>query len=141
MFFRNDPFFADFDRWTRTGIPNRSVTSASIPVDAVRHQDTVELSFDLPGVPVEAIELTVDQGVLRLAVERSFEPAEGDQVISNERWVGARSRSFRLGDGLDVDELTTAYEAGVLTVTIPVRAADQPRRIEIDTDRPAELAS
>ena len=138
MFFRNDPFFADFDRWTRTGIPTKP---ASLPVDAVRHEDHVELRFDLPGVPVDSIELTVDQGVLRLAVERPFEPAEDDQVISHERWAGSRTRSFRLGDGLDVDELTSAYEAGVLTVTIPVRAADQPRRIEIGTDAPAELVA
>lgn len=139
MLLRNDPFFADLDRWSRAGTPSRS--APSIPVDALRHEDRVELRFDLPGVPVDGIELTIDQGVLRLAVERTFEPGEDDQVISHERWAGSRVRSFRLGDGLDVDALTSSYEAGVLTITIPVRAADQPRRIQIGTDEPAEIAA
>lgn len=127
MFFRTDPF-TDFDRFF--GPATRRPTS-TIAVDAVQHEDHIELRFDLPGVPVDDIDLTVDKGVLRLEVARSFEPGEDRTVLSNERWYGTRSRSFRLGDRLDADELASSYDAGVLTVTIPVRESEQPRRIAI----------
>ena len=126
--FRSDPF-ADFDRIFSGSTPTRR--APQLAVDAVQHEDRIELRFDLPGVPVDDIDLTVDQGVLRLAVERSFETGEDDTVLSNERWTGTRARSFRLGDRLDADELESSYDAGVLTVTIPLKATEQPRRIAI----------
>jgi HSP20 family protein len=139
MLFRNDPFFADFDRFV-AGATSRRLPP-SIPVDAVRHGDRVELRFDLPGVSVEHIDLTVDKGVLRLAVERPFHAGEDNEVISHERWEGARERSFRLGDRLDTDALSSTYVNGVLTVAIPLRESEQPRRIEIGGATPAELVA
>ncbi len=131
MLFRNDPFFAAAlsggDRWLAT--PERR-TPAGIPADAIRHDDAIELRFDLAGVAVEDIDLTVDADRLDLKVSRHFE-ADDDAVISHERWHGERSRSFVLGDQLDTEGLTSSYDAGVLTVRIPVRAAERPRRIEI----------
>ena len=136
MFLRNDPFFAEFDRWAQ---PTRR--SATIAADVVRRDDHVELQFDLPGVAVDAIALTVDDGVLRLEVDRPNESSDDDQVVTRERWFGNRSRAFKLGDRLDADGLTSSFTDGVLTVAIPVRAADQPRRIEIQTEANAQLAA
>ena len=44
---------------------------------------------------------------------------------------GAFSRQLFLGDSLDAGQLSADYEAGVLTITIPVAEQAKPRKIEI----------
>jgi HSP20 family protein len=41
-------------------------------------------------------------------------------------------RQLHLGDGLDVDRIQASYDAGVLTVTIPVAERARPRRITVE---------
>jgi HSP20 family protein len=61
------------------------------------------------------------------------EANEGVEALVAERPYGTFSRQMFLGDNLDVDRIEAAYEAGVLTVTIPVAAHAKPRRIEVST--------
>ena len=39
-----------------------------------------------------------------------------------------------LGEGLDIDRIHATYEHGVLTITIPVAASAQPRKIEVGSE-------
>jgi HSP20 family protein len=41
------------------------------------------------------------------------------------------SRQVFLGETLDADHLSASYDAGVLTITIPIAEKAKPRRIEI----------
>jgi len=41
------------------------------------------------------------------------------------------SRQLFLGETLDSDQLTATYDAGVLTLRIPIAEKAKPRRIEI----------
>ena len=131
MLLRFDPF-RDLDRafddvW-RTPSTGRSPI---IPMDAVRHGDRVFISFDLPGVDPDRVDLTVERNVLTVAAERSAALQEGDQVLADERPKGSFSRRVLLGDTLDTTKLEAAYDHGVLTVTIPVAEQAQPRKINI----------
>jgi HSP20 family protein len=53
------------------------------------------------------------------------------QWLSSERFTGGYMRSLSLGADVDVDHITATYQNGVLTVTLPVAARAEPRRIEI----------
>ena len=130
MLLRFDPF-RDLDRafddvWRATG-----THTPVIPMDAVRHGDRVFISFDLPGVDPERVDLTVERNVLTVTAERHAGVQEGDQVLADERPKGAFSRRVLLGDTLDTGKLEAAYDHGVLTVTIPVAEQAQPRKISI----------
>ena len=57
--------------------------------------------------------------------------AEGDEIQIAERAHGDFSRQLFLGEGLDRDSISAAYENGVLTLTIPVAEEAKPRRVEI----------
>ena len=127
-----DPF-RNFDRLVAAA---SAPTTPSIPLDVVRGDDNVELHFDLPGVDVDTIDLTVEKRELTLAAERHFEPAEGTEVIRSERRHGSVRRSLVLAENLDTDALTADYANGVLIVTIPVVAEAKPRRIEIGAGAP-----
>ena len=129
MLLRFDPF-RELDRAVDEAWRSQT-RSPSIPMDAIRHGDRVFLTFDLPGVDPEAVDLTVERNVLTVKAERAAARQEGDQVLADERPKGAFVRSVLLGETLDTGRLEAAYDHGVLTVTIPVAEQAQPRKISI----------
>ena len=105
-------------------------TRPGIPMDAYRTDDAFIVQFDLPGVDPETVELTVDDKVLTLSAERPAADETG-QALVRERVYGALTRRLYLGDQVDADAVTAAYDRGVLTLTLPFAAAAKPRKIEI----------
>ena len=131
MLMRTDPF-RDLDRLTEQvwGWNGRS-RPASMPIDAYRRGDSFVVQFDIPGVDSESIELTVEQNVLTLKAERSRPVSEGDEVIMSERPWGTFTRQLFLGETLDTDNIDAHYEAGVLTLKLPVAEQAKPRRVAV----------
>ena len=130
MLLRFDPF-RDLDRAFDEAWRGTAGRSPSIPMDAVRHGDRVFISFDLPGVDPDSVDLTVERNVLTVRAERGTARQEGDQVLADERPKGTFTRRVLLGDTLDTGKLEAAYDHGVLSVTIPVAEQAQPRKISI----------
>lgn len=131
MLMRTDPF-RDLDRLTQQmlGTATRPV---AMPMDAYREGERFVVRFDLPGVDSESIDLTVEQNVLTVRAERPELAANGAEVIVAERPSGTFTRQVFLGETLDTQNLSADYSAGVLTLTIPVREAAKPRKIEVSS--------
>jgi HSP20 family protein len=108
-----------------------------IPVDAYQRDGGLTLHFDLPGVSEDDVELAVERRVLTVRASRRYEPGESDQVLVAERPWGAMSRQIVLGDSLDTGRVAAQYDNGVLTVSVPLAANAQSRKIEI-THAPVE---
>jgi HSP20 family protein len=88
------------------------------------------------------IEATVERNVLTIRAQRSSPvPGDGERLI-DERSYGEISRQLVLGETLAVDDLTAAYDAGVLTLRIPIAEQAAPRKVEIKagTQETRELA-
>ncbi len=134
MLLRFDPF-REVDRLTDQAWDalRGSGRLAHMPLDAFRRGDNVVVRIDLPGVDPGSVDLTVERNVLTVKAQRNWEPAEGDEVIVAERGQGQFSRQLFLGESLDADRVSATYEAGVLTVTIPVAEQAKPRRVEVTT--------
>src|SRR4051794_5666625 len=133
MLMRTDPF-RELDRLTQQVFGTAGTWSkpAAMPMDAYRTGDEFVVCFDLPGVTPEAIELDVERNVLTVKAERRPLPGGDDvRMQVSERPLGVFSRQLFLGDSLDTDHITAGYEAGVLTLRIPVVEKAKPRRIEI----------
>jgi HSP20 family protein len=128
---RYDPF-REFDRFADQvfGSPTRT---PFMPMDAVRTGDRVELTFDVPGVTPDAIDVAVERNVLTVKAERAWWPAEGDEILARERSQGTYTRQVMLGDQLDPDRLEAHYEHGVLRIVVPVAEQAKPRKVEINT--------
>lgn len=127
-----DPFFRDLDRLTDELLGGRSSLSPRwMPVDAYRHGDQFVVRFDLPGVDPDSIDVTVQRNMLSVGAERRWVPEQDDEVLVAERPQGRYSRQLFLGDNLDTDHIDADYDAGVLTVTIPVADAAKPRKVQI----------
>jgi HSP20 family protein len=133
MLMRTDPF-RELDRLTQQvfGTPGTWSKPAAMPMDAYRAGDEFVVCFDLPGVDPDAIELDVERNVLTVKAERRPLPTGDDVRLQvSERPLGVFSRQLFLGDTLDAEHITADYEAGVLTLRIPVAEKAKPRRIEI----------
>lgn len=134
MLMRTDPF-RELDRMTQQlfgNLPGTWTRPTAMPMDAYRSGDEFVVAFDLPGVDPAAIDLDVEQNVLTVKAERRA-LVSGDDVETqiSERPLGVFSRQLFLGDTLDTEHIDARYDAGVLTLRIPVREHAKPRRIAI----------
>jgi len=129
MLMRTDPF-RDLDRLTEAMLGTRS-RPAVMPMDAYRDNNHFVIHLDLPGVTTESIDLTVEQNVLTVHAERRPPQSDSPERIVAERAHGMFSRQLFLGETLDADNLTADYDAGVLTITIPIAEKAKPRKVEV----------
>jgi HSP20 family protein len=140
MLMRTDPF-RDFDRITETLWGTKARPSA-MPMTAYRDDGTFVVHLDLPGVDPAGIEVTVERNVLTVHAERKAPAGDRIERLIDERPYGVFDRQLILGDALDLDQLAAAYDAGVLTITIPVSEKAQPRKVDISAgSEPKELTA
>ena len=134
MLMRTDPF-RELDRLTQQAFgtgPGTWSRPTAMPMDAYRSGEQFVVSFDLPGVDPDAIEIDVERNVLTVKAERR--PASAGEHVEMqvaERPLGVFSRQLFLGDTLDTEHIAANYEAGVLTLQIPIAEKAKPRKIAI----------
>jgi len=131
MLMRTDPF-RELDRLTQQVLgTNGTLARPSVmPMDAWRDGDTFHVEFDLPGVNPDSIDLDVERNVVTVKAERPPRASDAE-LIAAERARGVFSRQLILGDNLDTDRIAASYDAGVLTLAIPVAEKAKPRKISI----------
>ena len=132
MLVRSDPF-REFDRVFAqlVGAPGATSGPSSMAVDAWREGDAFFLALDLPGLSADSIDLDIDRNVLSVRAERTV---KHENMVLTERHSGTFSRQFILGDMLDLDQIKASYEAGVLTLRIPVAERAKPRKITVSSE-------
>ena len=127
-----DPF-AELDRRAQR------VSRSAVRMDAVRREQDVLLRFDLPGIDPDSIDVTVDRGVLTVSAKRDEEYAEGEKPFIRERVMGSFTRRIRLAETADADGIGATFDAGVLTVVVPVAETAKPRKVEVASAAKAEI--
>ena len=131
MLMRTDPF-RELDRVTQQLFGSGTVSRpVAMPMDAWREGDEFVVEFDLPGVDPKSVDLDVERNVLTVRADRAA--LRGDrEYVAQERPRGVFTRQLILGDTLDTDRVQARYEAGVLTLRIPIAERAKPRKIVIE---------
>ena len=142
MLMRTDPF-RELDRLAQQLVggstPGTWSRPSAMPMDAYRAGDELVVMFDLPGVTADAIEVDVERNVLTVKAERRPTVHDADvEMQVAERPLGVFSRQLFLGDTLDTDKIHAEYEAGVLSLRIPVAEQAKPRKIDVKVRRGSE---
>ncbi|MYR45757.1 Hsp20/alpha crystallin family protein [Streptomyces sp. SID5910] len=134
MLMRTDPI-RDFDRLTQQLFGSTSGTwsrPTAMPMDAYREGDAYVIALDLPGVDPDAIDIDVERNMLTVRAERRpVTRADDVQMELSERPLGVFSRQVMLADTLDTEHIGADYDAGVLTLRIPIAERAKPRKISI----------
>lgn len=126
-------FNRTFDSQAAANNAESSATADWIPpADVAEFGDRFVLKLDVPGVGIDAIEITLDQGVLAISGERGQkEVTEGLERSRVERLQGRFYRRFTLPETVDVAGVKASSRDGILEVVIPKQEKAKPRRIEV----------
>ncbi len=89
----------------------------------VRETDnTYELDIDLPGFKKDEVQLDLKDGYLTISAAKGLDKDQEDKkgkYIRQERYAGACSRSFFVGEGIEPQDVSAKFEDGILRVSLP----------------------
>lgn len=112
--------------------PSLSAGTWSPMVDVRETDQAYFIEAEIPGVNPEAIEVTLEKGVLTLRGDREEEKTEDNgQARYRERVFGQFVRRFSLPESVDEENIDAHAEHGVLRLTINKKARSEPRRITV----------
>jgi len=142
MLVRTDPF-RELERLMfgagATRVRQAAIRSAAIPMDAFRKGDEFVVTFDLPGVTPESIDVNVERNVLTVKAERPAAKDDEARWQVAERPTGTFARRVYLGETLDREGIQASYDAGVLTLRVPVVEKAQSRKIAVTAGAPVQI--
>jgi len=112
---------------------SRVITSQWTPAIDIREEPNQFVIYaDVPGVKVEDIEVTMENGVLTVKGERKFEKEhEKNGYRRVERATGSFYRRFSLPDSANAERIEAKTKDGVLEIVIPKQAKTLPRKIAV----------
>ena len=125
--FMNFPFERDF--WGRRN-PLYGKNEQNIMKTDVRETDSsYELDIDLPGFKKDEVTAKLENGYLTISASKGLNKDEKDKengkYIRRERYAGAVSRSFYVGEHIRQEDIHAKFEDGILKLTVPKKDAKQ----------------
>ena len=123
-FFDNNGFFGSHSPLFGKNSKNLMKTDIRETDDAKAYRFAVEL----PGFEKDEIHVDVQDGYLTVSAEKGLDKDEEDKkgrVLRQERYAGACSRSFYVGD-VKAEDVKAKYENGVLKLFVP---KEEPKKL------------
>lgn len=90
--------------------------------DVRETDDSYELDIDMPGVEKKDINLELKDGYLTIRANRNQEQEQKDEdghYLRKERFTGNCSRSFYVGDDVQVADVNAKFDNGILKLSFP----------------------
>jgi len=102
-------------------------------VDVREDDKTYTIHAEMPGVKKEDIQIDVEGGQVSIhaEVKRESEKKDGEKVLHSERYYGMVSRSMSLPVEVDTQGAKAEFKDGVLSLTLPKKAAKSARRVAV----------
>ena len=107
--------------------------------DIKETDDNYELIVDLPGFKKDEIKVSLEDGYLTIEAAKGLDEDEQEKksgkYIRKERYAGALSRTFYLGEEIREEEIKAKFENGILSVSIPKeeeKKVEGPKHISIE---------
>ena len=96
--------------------------------DVRETDESYELDVDLPGFTKDEISVELKNGYLTIQAAKGLDKDQSDKkgkYIRQERYAGACSRTFYVGDGVQPEDVTASFENGILQLSVPKAAKKQ----------------
>ena len=125
-----------FDRYGTTG---RTFWRGGEPghdwmplVDVRETDEGYRLDLEIPAVDPKDVSVRLDERVLSISGERPFDAVdEGQRLRHRERRYGRFTRSFRLPEDADGDNVVADARNGVLSIMVGKRLQPEGKAIEV----------
>ena len=120
-----DDFFNDnfgmFPVWNERSPLYGKRAKNLMKTDVRETEDTYELDIDLPGFKKDELTVDLKDGYLTISAAKGLDKEEQDKkgrYIRQERYAGACSRSFYVGD-VEPKDVSAKFEDGILRISMP----------------------
>jgi HSP20 family protein len=100
--------------------------------DIFETEDALTVVMEIPGVDKQAVEVNIENDVLRVEARIDFSKYEGLEPLYTEYNVGHFARSFTLSNKIDQQQISAELDDGVLTLTLKKAKEALPRRVVIN---------
>ena len=137
-----DMFDSDFDRMFNSALMRNPVMGKRanhvMKTDVRETENAYELDVDVPGFKKDEVSVQLEKGYLTISAGKKLDKDEKDNkgnYIRRERYDGACTRSFFVGENIRKEDITAKMEDGILRLTFPKKAQaeiEQSRTIAIE---------
>ena len=101
-------------------------------VDVYEDEHNLVIKVEAPGMNEEDLKVRLENSNLTVSGERKLEKEEREENFHRiERRYGTFTRTFRLPDSVDPENVEAGYEKGILTITFAKRAEAKPKTIKV----------
>jgi HSP20 family protein len=115
----------------------RATTTAWAPaLDISERKDAYLVTVELPGVELDDLQITMEDGLLTIQGERQFAHDSSEQQFHRvERRYGAFRRSITLPAQVQAEQIEASFDNGVLQIVVPKMEEAKPKRIQVRPGR------
>ena len=101
------------------------------PSDIYETKDSIVVLAEMPGVPSDAVDITLERRVLTIRGQSVAGEHAGYQRVHNEYADGDYERVFTLSENIDRDRIEATLKDGVLHLVLPKAETAKARKIEL----------
>jgi HSP20 family protein len=124
------PTLGLFGQRQDAALPSTPVWAPAL--DISERKDAYLVTVELPGVKLDDLQITLDDGLLTIQGERHFAHDSSEQQYHRiERRYGAFRRSITLPAHVMADAVEASFEDGVLQIVVPKAEEAKPKRIQV----------
>ena len=118
-------FFDEEDNW-----PQIRVTEG---LDVYETDSDVVVKAAVPGIPADKVDVTFEDGVLRIKAkaEETKEEKEKKKVVYRQQRMSYFDYTTTLPRAVDGDKISAEVNDGVVTVKAPIAEAARPKKITV----------
>ena len=125
----------DFETLFNNVFGNWGVKNSKIPsVDVIEDENAYYVEAELAGYSEDDVNVNVEKHVLHISSEKSVKK-DDKKFIIKERSYMKFDRSFSLPESVDESLISAEFKNGILTVTLPKKPVEQPKKIEVKINK------
>lgn len=113
---------------------NRNVTSVKPKANFYKTSNGYSIEMAVPGFSRDDFEMSVDHDVLTITMNVEDTQEEKEKIVRREWSYTSFSRSMMLPENAVTEQISAKYEAGILTIDVPVEGEKRKARRVINVD-------
>ena len=100
-------------------------------VNVYEYDDKIGIVAEIPGLDKKNVTVDVEEDVLIISGDKHGFDSDGGKCITRELKQSAFKRSFNLGEYLDGKNISAKFKDGMLSISIPKKEPEQPKKHSI----------
>ena len=112
---------------------NESRNKELMKTDIKEGENEYTLEIEMPGIKKENVKIELSKGYLTISAENNNEVEEKENnYIRKERHYGSFTRSFYVGDKVEMNDINASMDNGILSITVPKEESEEPEKKYIE---------